>query len=165
MSLNLICGWIRLDEWLRRYSSLKWVGSERQHSTNGQLDLSCNVLPHCWFPGVHFTCNAGPERVNIYPMRNRNKKGFNWLSLVGLTQSQQAQTAQRIWVSEDNCCPVLVPSELGRVWGRCLVRWHRRCVQPNPCLLLPPFCTCSAQTGLRPFLWAAEDAVLEVRLR
>ena len=26
--------------------------------------MICSVLLHCWFPGVHFACTAGDERVN-----------------------------------------------------------------------------------------------------
>ena len=57
---KLMCRCIRLDRWLRKYSSLKYVGSDLQCSTPALLVL----LLHCWFPGIYFACTAGDERVN-----------------------------------------------------------------------------------------------------
>ena len=55
----LMYKWIWLDERLKRYSSLKQVGSDLQCSTPALLVLSCSVLLHCWFPGAYFSCTAG----------------------------------------------------------------------------------------------------------
>ena len=52
---KLMYGWMRLDEWLRIYSSLKKVGSGLQYSTQGsELQCASAML----FPGVYFACTA-----------------------------------------------------------------------------------------------------------
>ena len=65
---KLMYEWIRLDAWLRRYSSLKEVGSDLQCSIPAQPLLSCSELLHCWFPGAYFAHTAGNERVKLYPL-------------------------------------------------------------------------------------------------
>ena len=72
---KLMCGWIRLDEWLRRYSSFR----DLQCSTPAQLVLSCSVLQHRWFPGVYFACTAISERVKHIASEDSRKRFISML--------------------------------------------------------------------------------------
>ena len=71
---KLMYGWIRLDLWLRGYSSLKWVGNDLQCSTSTQLVQSCSVLLHCRYPGVYFAYTAGNALLVIKGLKER----FHW---------------------------------------------------------------------------------------